>query len=377
MLSLNKNYLISFIFVLVFVFSRSIYSIITESDISLLYGILLTLYLIFFFIIKDEIFKRKYKNPLIFTCVFLIFGVLNYVYTNELNLFRFIGPLSAFIGFVFYEKYKLNFDTRVFIIFFVFYYLYYYFSYYQNLPSLLNRIDFNEDTYIFDNSSSNAIPISLNLFLATYILFKSNSSKPTISRDILFFSIFNLIYILIQQSRLGIITSLIILFYVIKSLNINNKFTKVFSYLIFIGVAILFTDILTQIYINSGLESLVQNKENVRMLIILNFFGSLSIENLFFGLGKTIFLYISDIPQYYTYNILSEIVRMYGIVPLILLLKFIQQRVKNRKFFFNNYLILFVFLIYSLSEGIFIANLSDTVLYVLLFSPKLKLKTLT
>jgi len=377
LLSLNKNYLISFIFVLVFVFSRSIYSIITESDISLLYGILLTLYLIFFFIIKDEIFKRKYKNPLIFTCVFLIFGVLNYVYTNELNLFRFIGPLSAFIGFVFYEKYKLNFDTRVFIIFFVFYYLYYYFSYYQNLPSLLNRIDFNEDTYIFDNSSSNAIPISLNLFLATYILFKSNSSKPTISRDILFFSIFNLIYILIQQSRLGIITSLIILFYVIKSLNINNKFTKVFSYLIFIGVAILFTDILTQIYINSGLESLVQNKENVRMLIILNFFGSLSIENLFFGLGKTIFLYISDIPQYYTYNILSEIVRMYGIVPLILLLKFIQQRVKNRKFFFNNYLILFVFLIYSLSEGIFIANLSDTVLYVLLFSPKLKLKTLT
>ena len=377
MLSLNKNYLISFIFVLVFVFSRSIYSIITESDISLLYGILLTLYLIFFFIIKDEIFKRKYKNPLIFTCVFLIFGVLNYVYTNELNLFRFIGPLSAFIGFVFYEKYKLNFDTRVFIIFFVFYYLYYYFSYYQNLPSLLNRIDFNEDTYIFDNSSSNAIPISLNLFLATYILFKSNSSKPTISRDILFFSIFNLIYILIQQSRLGIITSLIILFYVIKSLNINNKFIKVFSYLIFIGVAIFFTDILTQIYINSGLESLVQNKENVRMLIILNFFGSLSIENLFFGLGKTIFLYISDIPQYYTYNILSEIVRMYGIVPLILLLKFIQQRVKNRKFFFNNYLILFVFLIYSLSEGIFIANLSDTVLYVLLFSPKLKLKTLT
>ena len=377
MLAFKKKYLISFVFIFVFVFPRTIYSIISVDSINYLYSALLLSYFIFSFIVKDDIFKRAYRNPLIFTFVFLICGAINFTYTGELNLFRFIGPISAFIGFVFYEKYKLKIDPRVFIIFFLFLFTYYFFTYYANLPSLISRTDFNEDAYVFDNSSSNAIPISLNILLATYILFTLNSSKPIITRTILYLSITNLILIFIQQSRLGMVASAIILIFIINSRVSNKKLLKLFNYPILMVTAFSFKDIFIQIYYNSGLDSIADFQTSVRVLINLKFYSLLSIENFLFGLRETIFFYVGESPQKYTYNIFSEIIRMYGIIPLLFFLIFIFKRILKRKLFVNKFFLLFVFIIYSISEGLFVANLSDTIFYVLLFSPKIKNINLT
>ena len=116
----KKRYLISFVFILVFVFSRTLYSIISSESINYLYYALLLSYFIFFLNISNKIYYIKFKEPVFLTLVFVCFGLFNFIATSEINVFRVIGPISALIGYIFYETYRFKFYPRAFIGFFIF-----------------------------------------------------------------------------------------------------------------------------------------------------------------------------------------------------------------------------------------------------------------
>ena len=364
----KKNYIISFVFILVFLFSRIVYSIISVDSINYLYYALLLSYFIFFLNISNKILYIKFKEPIFLTLVFVSFGLFNFIATSEANLFRFIGPISALIGYIFYETYKFKFDSRAFIGFFIFLYIYFFFEYYLNLPDFFERVRFDEDAYIFDNSSSNAIPLSLNLLTCFFLLFYSNSQKFNLSKTFLFIAVINIILILIQQSRLGIMASILILLILMNKSDFRN--TKIIKSTIFVLITLTIyylTDTLIEIWNSSGFYKLLDSTQNIRYLINLEFYSNLEFSELIFGKKKTSFFVVGDVDQYSTFNLFTEIIRMYGIFPLIAFLFFFFKRFKNRNYYKNNAICL-ILLIYALNESIFIANLSDVILYVVLFS---------
>ena len=364
----KKKYLISFVFILVFLFSRTLYSIISADNINYLYYTLLLSYFIFYLNISNKIIYKKFKEPVFLTLVFVCFGLFNFIATSEMNFFRFIGPISALIGYIFYETYKFKFDSRAFIGFFIFLYIYFFFEYYLNLPDLFARVKFDEDAYIFDNSSSNAIPLSLNLLTCFFLLFNLNSPKFTLNKTILFIAVINIILILIQQSRLGIIVSILILIILMSTSGFKDSKIIKLTILVLVILSIYYlTNTFIEIWNSSGFEKLLDKTQNVRYLINLEFYNNLEFSELIFGKKKTSFYVVGGIDQYSTFNLFSEIIRMYGIFPLITLLFFFFKRFKNRNYYKNNAICL-VILIYALNESIFIANLSDVILYVALFT---------
>ena len=238
----------------------------------------------------------------------------------------------------------------------------------MNLPDLFARVNFDEDAYIFDNSSSNAIPLSLNLLTCSFLLFSLNSPKFTLNKTFFYIAVINIIYILIQQSRLGIVISFLILLILMNKSGFRGSKTIKLTILALIIASIYYlTDTFIEIWNSSGFEKLLDNTQNVRYLINLEFYTNLEFSELLFGKKKTSFYVVAGVDQYSTFNLFSEIIRMYGIFPLIVLIFFFFKRFKKRNHYKTNAISL-VLLLYAFNESIFIANLSDVVLYVALFS---------
>ena len=84
------------------------------------------------------------------------------------------------------------------------------------------RPGFDEDEVVFDLSSSNAIPMALNITLYVYFILNKFYGVEK-KKEIVFFSIINLALAVIQQSRIGILLSIVIL--VLSFYEYSKKFT--------------------------------------------------------------------------------------------------------------------------------------------------------
>lgn len=220
-------------------------------------------------------------------------------------------------------------------------------------------------------SSSNAIPISLNVTLYAYIIcdrFFNNDNR----KKIFFFSIINFLLILIQQSRAGVVISLVLL--VISMYHYSKKWliliiiivSVIISYIIIIyGETI---KVYLEIIGDLDIKALGQD---IRGEAQSEFFKNMTLDELIFGHDAK--QYAGDVEKgiTYTFNVFLDMWDKYGITILIVFMFIFAFRCfKYAKFEFPLYYFI-PFFMYSFVESIFFPNFWDCVIYLLLFTPRL------
>lgn len=365
---LSKIDFFSIFFLLLFIAPHTVVSVISQRSTALVYyPILVVSYLIFIVFFLKEAKKIKYISALIFALLFVLTGIFNMIIHNSTSTFNIIAPVISYFAYVGISKNSINvkyFDYYILIL-----YIYFYFIYYSILPNLIFRPGFDEE--IFENASSNAIPIALNVTLYAYLILNKFASAGREKR-IFIFSIVNIILIVIQQSRAGVLISIVI--FLISLYNYQRE--KFFKFLIpllvafFIGVSsYYYTEIVTYIDHIGNVKGLQALKEDSRGDAFSSFFRDMDIFNFLFGYSNRTY----GAGEFsYTYNMYLEIWNKYGLIQLTVFFSVLIHRfIKRSKFEFPFYF-LFPFLLYTIVEPRFFPGFWDVIVYILLFAPRLK-----
>lgn len=369
-MNVSRNSFNSLIFIFLFLSPHIVYSIIPSLFVVPYFLILVISYFLVALFLFNYISKKLFLYPFIFTLSFIFIGSLNLFVNNYLSFFNLISPIIAFLGFTLIFKKKLNlkyFDYVLLIL-----YLYFYLVYFSILPDLFFRPGFDEDEAVFDNASSNAIPIALNMVLYSYFILNKFYSELN-HKKIILFSIINIILILIQQSRVGIIVSLLLLFLVLFDYNkkyfflILSATTSILISLIgiYFDEILLFLDVVGNI---NGLEAL---DEDIRGEAQKSFFDNMTLKHIFFGYPQNhVFAVGIDGEILYTYNVFLDIWNRYGFLQFIIVVLVLLIRVGWFRLYHFPIYYFIPFIIYSFVESLFFPNFWDSLIYLLIFTPK-------
>lgn len=370
---LNKSKINSLIFLLLFISPHIIYSVIPKNFVSIYYIILPICYLLIVLWFTVFFKEKRFIKPLLFSVSFLIFGIINLILHGSTAFFNLIAPIVAFLGYCF--VFKKEIDLRIFDFFLIALYIFFYFVYFSVLPDLFYRPGFDEDAFVFDNSSSNAIPMSLNITLYAYMIMnrfylESNNKK------ILIFSIINIGLAVIQQSRVGLFISLVLFFLALFNYD-KKKMIKViigFLLLFFSAIFIYYKEIIEYTEVIGNLNGIEALNEDIRGEAQRSFFQNIDFYRFLFGFKENyVYAIGSDGDMLYTYNVFLDMWNKYGFFQLIIFSFVILFRVINKsKFHFPLYFFI-PFFLYSMVESIFFPNFWDCIIYILLFTPKVGL----
>ena len=357
-----KTHINTILFLYVFILPHTIYTII---DIKYSLDLLLTLITLLGIIILKLRSHSLSKTPLLFSVSMIILGLLVWIVKQGVgqNAVLFI-PVFSYCGYEFVRKYTI--DLRWFNVVFVFFYFYFYLIYFSKLPNLFFRPGFDEDAIVFERASSNGISVALNITLYAYIIleyyFKQNRN-----RDILIISLINIILIFIQQSRAGILCSLLLLLIILYS-SYRKFFKKTFLLYIFILFISFFTKklIAFEIFFSQfGIDS-SSYEDDSRKETASNFF-KMVLENDFFW-GVPLGTNLGSVG--YTFNVFLDFWNSYSFLGFFILISIFVIRIYNRKkYFFPIYYIL-PFLLYSMVESFFFPGYWDVIIFLLLFTKK-------
>ena len=203
-----RNNFWSYLFVFCFVLPHIFISILPSSFTSIIYFILFLVYLVLGINFFKKFNYRFNYRLIIFTTSFFFLGLITQVFKMNFSFLNLTLPFVAFIGFEYLLRHQIN--TVVFRICLIFMYIYFYFVYFSIIPDLFFRPGFDEDEVVFDLSSSNAIPMALNITLYVYFILNKFYGVEK-KKEIVFFSIINLALAVIQQSRIGILVSIVMI----------------------------------------------------------------------------------------------------------------------------------------------------------------------
>lgn len=360
-----KNDFFTIVFILLFIVPHTLISVSTQKFVTFTYyPILVGCYFIFILFYFNEGIKKKYKLALSFALSFVLTGTLNLIIHSSTSFFNIIAPIISYFGFVAIFKRKIIF--KYFDYYIILLYVFFYIEYYSVLPNLFFRVGFNEG--VFENSSSNAIPISLNITLYAYLILNKFYSAGK-EKNILVFSFINVILIIIQQSRAGIFISIII--FLISQFNNQKKthFRVIFPILIIFFITNFFifkNEIATYFEYIGNVNGIQALKSDVRGEAISSFFTDMNIGNLIFGYSNKTY---GTTELGYTFNMYLEIWNKYGLFQLIIFFLLLAYRyIKRNNFAFPIYFLL-PFLLYTIVEPRFFPSFWDVMVYILLFTP--------
>ncbi len=273
-----------------------------------------------------------------------------------------MGPIGTIVGMFILSKYRLVLGW--FDIVFVILYTFYYNVYYSVIPNLFFRPGYDEDGVVFDMSSSNAISTSLNITLYAYMIL-SRYYKYANRNKLLLISIVNLVMIVIQQSRIGILVAMVIL--VLNLYSYSKRFLYTSIILLICLIINYWQKILNFSSFLGNVDGLEAYKEDIRSQAQSQFFQNMDLFTFIFG--HTTKNYTKD-GFGYTYNVFLDIWDRYsifqvGIFTVVLLLRGLRWK----KFEFPLYYFL-PFIAYSMVESIFFPNYWDVIIYIMLFTKK-------
>ncbi|MBA4408504.1 MAG: hypothetical protein C0397_03665 [Odoribacter sp.] len=361
--SVRKSVLNSLVLITLFILPYLVTSDISLRNVYLVYYMLIGCYIFLGLFMNKYLFNKEYRNVLFFTLMFVFFGVINQIINGYFSYFNLLAPLIAYLGYVFTHKNKLEF--KVFNILIVSNYIYFIIVYYSKLSSFFLRIDDETDGLYFLNTSSNLIPCVLIINLFAYDIISKIKYENKNDKIITIYAAINVLLILIQQSRAGIIISIIYL--LIKLFSTYRKFFWVtaISFMIFIIINLSF--IIAYSDIIGGISKESDYLNDARGLQAKEFFTRLDVSSFFWGYGKTTFTaskfssvqnQFLSIWNYYTFFTVF-------IFIVIIILRFILK---------DKYKIPFIyfipFIIYGMFEGFYFPNFWDFSIYLMLFIKK-------
>lgn len=217
-----------------------------------------------FFLVKSKYLSSIYKSEIVFAICFIFFGFINLILKNSTAFFNIASPLFGLFGYLYLRRtIKMNINIIKYVN--LCFYIYFYFVYYSVIPDYLFRPGFDEDAVVFDNSSSNAISMTLVMILFIYLILNKYYKSDHI-KTIFFFSIITLVLVFIQQSRAGLLIGLSLVFIAFYEFNRKNfkRFFWLFTFTISIVYGIYYEEILAIYELFFSEYSLVNVSENIR-----------------------------------------------------------------------------------------------------------------
>lgn len=272
---------------------------------------------------------------------------------EEKAICSFVG----LVGLCYLNSHRIN--LKVFEITFILLYVYFTFSYF--VLDISVRLDL--DDHMFGISSSNTIAIILNVVWILYYIIAKSYGNNVKQKSLLVISIINLIAIVLQGSRIGIVVAAINCFLSVS--DYVKIIRRYFLVVVFFG-AYLFLNYgssLGEIMEFQQMQGLESYNEDVRSQTQAAFFSKLSFINGLFGFpNSTRFAGWNR-----TFNAFLDYWRQFGGVAFAFLVFFIIKRVvKNKQYYVP--LVAFVSLfVYSFIESIWGATLFDVLIYITLF----------
>lgn len=365
----QKTMIESSLFVLVFVLPF-VFVTLSPPIYNIFYQIAVVVCYFLYFIYKSTYLKEIVKSGEVIIVFAYVVGVaVKTVVYGHLNLHAMLMPLIALYGYHYIDNNRIN--LNVFDILIPSLYLFFYYTYYLQLPSLFYRVggDFDDGDW-FGTSSSNAIPIVLINILYIYEVLSYLQKESIHRRNRLFlFSTINLVLILIQQSRVGIVMAA--LFFLWNLFNWSyyskNKFAKIAPVLFFIFVLYIFNQYASIIFDVSesvGDVSSEAYKEDVRSQALNSFYENMGMKEFLFGYpNETEYAYNIK----YTYNLFADHWDKYTIIGLFVLsFIFVKRIIAYKKYYFPLYY-LFPFLLYGYVEPRYLPEYWDFFIYLMLF----------
>lgn len=270
-------------------------------------------------------------------------------------------PFYYLAGYISYVQFKYVGDIQSKLQYLIYgSYLYFIVVYFSKLPSLIYRPGFDEN--VFYTSSSNTIAIILNIYLIAYILSGIYNNKLQ-NKKVFLFGIINIILIFIQQSRIGLIVAIIILFIPWRARFNKKSILKVLFPTFILGVIyflirLYFTD--SEI---SGF-SLDGYLLDSRGIIQFLFFSNLSGDLIFWGYPLD-YIYFAGYERVYNMFLLNY--NYTTIIGFILIIYSFLFRILNSKRYFFPTILLLPIVLYGMVEEVFLPMGWDFILFIILF----------
>ena len=368
-LNMNKISINNIIIALLFVTPHTLFSIL-PSNYSSLYSAMLYSFALLFFLAKSKYLHFKYITEISFAFCFCFFALLNLMLKGSSALFNVVAPLFALFGYLYLRRNKkMNIGILKYVL--IGFYIYFYFVYYSKLPDYLFRPGFDEDAIVFDNSSSNAISMTLVLLVYIYLILNKYYKSDHI-RAIFYFSIINLMLVFIQQSRAALVVAVVLFF--MSFYEYDKKNALRFLLLVLLSTAISFAyyfeNILTIFQLFFIEYNLLQFSKDVRFDAQTYFLSNLSLSNFLIGYpDSTVFARDSTSEMFYTFNVFLDVWNRYGLIPFFLLIAVLVKRFYHHKRYYFPVYYFIPFLVYSVVESIFFPNYWDCFIYLLMFTP--------
>ena len=316
-------------------------------------------------IFLNLIFSNKFiieSRPFFFSISLFLLGLL-IVYKKDLHWTIPFYYLTGYISYIQF-KYIRNIQSKLQYLIFGSY-VYFIVVYFSKLPGFINRPGFDEN--VFYHSSSNTIAIVLNIYLFAYILLGIYHNKLQ-HKKVILFGIINIILIFIQQSRIGLLVAIIILFIPWLS-SLKKKSISKYFFLTFILGILYYCIQLYLIHSSIGDFSLDGYLLDSRGLIQFLFFLNLSGDLIFWGYPLD-YIYIGEFERVYNMFLLNY--NYTTIIGFIIIIYFFFFRILNSKRYFFPTIIILPIVLYGMVEEIFLPMGWDFVLYLALF---LKIKS--
>ena len=299
--------------------------------------------------------------------VYILCVFFRYIVYGAISFHSILMPIAASIGYYYIKEYKVN--TRVFDLYLLALYVYFGISYYSHLPSLIFRGHFDDGSW-FGGSSSNAIPIALiNILYIYYVISYYQGEKN--NKKLLFYSLTNSVLVFIQQSRIGIVISVMMLLYFSYNYSLSkSKFLRYVPMLLVICVSSYYVQFyLADLTEQVGLISVQAYEEDCRKAAVDYLFNNMGVKEFFWGYppGTEFFPNID-----YTYNMWLEHWNKYTVIGFVFLVGIFINRFFRRKEYFFPFFFFIPLLIYGYVEPRYLPNFWDFFIYLMLFTKKVQ-----
>lgn len=360
---MKKSSFYGFLFVAVFIAQQVIALVWGPFKLVSPYWIAVTL-VAFFIGFKLPIKKYLSTDAFRFAAICAICSILTILNGSTIGevVVRIIYVAIAFFGFVMLNERRLDLIWIDFLL--VILYVFYYNIYFSK--DIGTRLMCDGD--LFGHSSSNTIAITLNIILwLYYLLARFFQEKKNIR--LIFFSVLNLVLIVIQGSRAGIIVALLLLLLIIvDAVDLKNRWSKLLLFsLVFGGTAFLvfrFMPVLEEVVDVANMQGFGSYEENIRSEALSSFFRKMDFLHCLVGYNNN-HEFVSGITR--TFNAFVDFWKTFGLLPMIFLLVGIIRRVKNRSTYMLSLLSITPILFYSFVESLWGGTLWDIIIFICIF----------
>lgn len=270
---------------------------------------------------------------------------------------KILYSLIGLVGLYYISTRRINlivFDVLIPVL-----YIFFYFSFFVLDSS--TRQEINE--YLFGHSSSNSIAISLNVVWIIYYVIARSYGPSTKRRMLLLFSILNLLLIIAQGSRIGIVVAGINLVMIVSDV---FKHKHLYFIVLLAGSVYLFYrygNLLESIIDIQGMQGFESFYADVRSRAQAEFFMKMTPTAAIFGYPES--MVFAGVNR--SFNAFLDFWRHYGLLPLAVLLFFMAKRIRRRKQYAVPLMAFTSLFVYSFFESLWGATLWDILIYLFLF----------